>query len=464
MTDQKFKDKTVITKLLTSSLFGIGDTTAGSGNKWNPAQSILDILNFEITPIAVTTILTSANWGQEISLSGATFTLTLQTAVGQAGRTMRVSVDPGSVGIYTIDPTGSQTIDGALTIDMIDGDFIELRSDGANWQVTRNKNNALALSDKPVAVTTTLTVLDWGKLITLSGATFTLTMQTAVGQAGRIMGILVDPTAVGIYTIDGSGAQTLGGNADVKMVAGDYLQVRSDGANWEIIDSKSNLIDVAENPKSSTSTLVLADWGKTVILSGATFTLTLQTAVGQAGRVLNILVQAGETGIYTIAASGFQDIAGNTTYKIVDGEFLSIRSDGSDWQIVHEVYVTHAIYSDTSSQAVTASSENLDYGTKLDGSDLHGAWDGNQYVVPQPGIYAARCSLNFTSGGASAFLKHQGNTRAYGNDFGGTSTGVFTVFGTFFCNVGDTIEFRSDGGGTRSSNGDVNSMSISRIG
>ena len=62
-----------------------------------------------------------------------TFTLTLYTAVGNDGRALEI-VNRGT-GTITVDPNGSQTIDGATTRLVGAGTALRIRSDGANWIV-----------------------------------------------------------------------------------------------------------------------------------------------------------------------------------------------------------------------------------------------------------------------------------------------------------------------------------------
>ena len=68
--------------------------------------------------------------------SSGAFTITLPTAVGALGRTYTVKKTDSSTSAVTIATTSSQTIDGATTraISLQYG-YIEVTSDGSNWQV-----------------------------------------------------------------------------------------------------------------------------------------------------------------------------------------------------------------------------------------------------------------------------------------------------------------------------------------
>jgi hypothetical protein len=68
--------------------------------------------------------------------SGA-ITINLPTAVGIAGRTywiFRTDI-ASSTNLITVDGSGTETIDGNLTYILFPGEFIQIVSDGANWQV-----------------------------------------------------------------------------------------------------------------------------------------------------------------------------------------------------------------------------------------------------------------------------------------------------------------------------------------
>lgn len=69
-----------------------------------------------------------------------------------------------------------------------------------------------------------------------SGAGFTVTLPTAVGQAGRSIIIKNTTSSTNTITIDGDAAETIDGNATETITTGfGSLTVVSDGANWMIV-------------------------------------------------------------------------------------------------------------------------------------------------------------------------------------------------------------------------------------
>lgn len=68
--------------------------------------------------------------------TSAAFTITLVTAVGNGGKVFYIKRLNSGANAVTVDPTGSQTIDGALTFALSNQyDAITVASDGANWVI-----------------------------------------------------------------------------------------------------------------------------------------------------------------------------------------------------------------------------------------------------------------------------------------------------------------------------------------
>lgn len=96
--------------------------------------------------------------GEIIDASGAPWTLTLPTAVGQSGKSIKVKHSGTSLTqVYTIDTTSGQTV-GGLASGVVklytNGEVFEFTSDGANWLIAQHFANT-----NPVSYTPTFTGL-----------------------------------------------------------------------------------------------------------------------------------------------------------------------------------------------------------------------------------------------------------------------------------------------------------------
>lgn len=66
-----------------------------------------------------------------LCISSGTFSVGIVTAVGNSGK--RFNVSNSGTGIITLDPNGSQTINGALTLIIPSQTGVTIQSDGTNW-------------------------------------------------------------------------------------------------------------------------------------------------------------------------------------------------------------------------------------------------------------------------------------------------------------------------------------------
>jgi hypothetical protein len=93
------------------------------------------------------------------------------------------------------------------------------------------------------SVTTTDSVTATDETMKLSGASFTSTLPTAVGVAGkRYKYIHAGTSATQVYTIGTTSGQTIGGIAGGSYALytnGEVLEIESDGANWVIVGRRT---------------------------------------------------------------------------------------------------------------------------------------------------------------------------------------------------------------------------------
>jgi len=160
--------------------------------------------------------------------------------------------------------------------------------------------------------TATLVLTESTILADATGGSFTITLPTAVGNTGKVYK-LKKTNASNAVTIDGNGAQTIDGYADIDMVAlNDEITIISDGTNWQV-----------------------TDWGIVVALRvGATssnFNTTEATQVY--GTVTTDTHNGYSAGTYTVVYSGFYEIvaqgAPGGTLTTTQNAVLKIRINGS---------------------------------------------------------------------------------------------------------------------------------------
>lgn len=143
--------QTLTNKTLTSAVLNTGvsgtaivdedDMASNSATKVPTQQSVkayVDAAVGDPAPIgvrSVTTTDTATNADDVLLLSGASFTQTLFTAVGNSGKQLWIKHAGTSFSqTYTVDGNSSETIDGAATVLLhTNGEMIHIVSDGSNW-------------------------------------------------------------------------------------------------------------------------------------------------------------------------------------------------------------------------------------------------------------------------------------------------------------------------------------------
>lgn len=117
-----------------------------------------------------------------------------------------------------------------------DGTFLKADSSETNGITWASTNGVLAIR----SVTTTDTCTNADDTLILSGASFTETLFTAVGNSGKVLRLVHNGTSITqVYTINTTGGQTVAGQASggfVLYTNGESLVIQSDGANWLKLD------------------------------------------------------------------------------------------------------------------------------------------------------------------------------------------------------------------------------------
>ena len=84
------------------------------------------------------------------------------------------------------------------------------------------------------AKTALYTATNDDRVIDCTSGTYTITLPTAVSQAGREF--VVTTSGSGVITVDGAGAETVAGAATQSVSGRGHLRIVSDGSNWVVLD------------------------------------------------------------------------------------------------------------------------------------------------------------------------------------------------------------------------------------
>ena len=84
-------------------------------------------------PLVPKTSTYTVTLSDRIVLANGTFTVNLYTAVGNVGRV--ITIKNTGAGNITVDASGSETIDGALTVLLAPKQGFTIESDGATWWI-----------------------------------------------------------------------------------------------------------------------------------------------------------------------------------------------------------------------------------------------------------------------------------------------------------------------------------------
>ena len=120
--------------------------TAGATITGTPPTQTIDLVLPDVLDAAITPTKESGGYTAQtttysvdpddrwIECTSGTFTVSLHTAVGYAGRSHLIK--NSGTGLITVDTASSQTIDGNLTILLTQYDAVTVVSNGANWMIT----------------------------------------------------------------------------------------------------------------------------------------------------------------------------------------------------------------------------------------------------------------------------------------------------------------------------------------
>lgn len=194
--------------------------------------------------------LTTAALGKLILCPNtAALTVTLPGAADSAGRMLMFKKTTSAAHTVTLDGAGAETIDGAATSTVLDGqyDTITIVSDGTGWHIVElayDLDNAVRVTGVKTLSATgnqALVTGDLGKLILVPNtAALTVALPAAASCTNR--GFVIKKTSADaeIVTVDGDGDETIDGAATSTVIDAnnDMIEIVSNGTAWYIIGYK----------------------------------------------------------------------------------------------------------------------------------------------------------------------------------------------------------------------------------
>lgn len=270
-----------------------------------------------------------------VDSTNADVTISLPTAAS-AGDGFKVTIKKmdNSQNTITVDGNSSETIDGSTTITLTQPySVISVVSDGSEWI-----SEQFIPSITPVSTSVDYQVLtsDRNKLIlvTPTAASRTITLPAVADiEAGFSVSIKKTDTSVNTVTVDGSGAETIDGSANIVLRNPyDHVKVTSTGTAWVVEDYD---LKIATSSKSADYTVLASDNGKIFLVdsTAASRTITLPAATVAAGFQITVKKMDTSSNTVTIARAGSDTIDGDTSAVLSQSyDSITVTSDGtSQW-------------------------------------------------------------------------------------------------------------------------------------
>lgn len=265
-------------------------------------------------------------------------------------------------------------------------------------------------------------------------------------------------------------SQVIQGMTTVVAAMNDFVSIAdtSDSGNFKkaLVSTVQNI-----NTRSVTTTdTANATTDSVLILSGASFTENLPTAVGNLGKVFSVVHNGTSISqVYTIDPAGAELINGQSTYQLfTNGEVLRFVSNNVSWTVLSHsaqtnwstltpLPTTGYVTATTTSPTLTATTIVSQVSWRRDGRDAlvtldykaangTGAAGNGDYIFLMPGSLIADTTLVtaysvVVGSGAGGWVIQNTNTLGFGDAFSGTNTlnGTVTLF--------DSTHFRICGSG-----------------
>lgn len=244
----------------------------------------------------------------------------------------------GASGTLTIDGSGSETIDGSLTVTTATQyTNIMLVMNGTSWTRLNPSGSVASRLLTVTTQTTTATVASTDDLTIDTGtASHTLTLPAVSGLTGTTLRFKKTGVS-GVVTIDGAGSETIDGALTFTLTEQyESAAIICDGTGWQRMDNTPVLTQQAV----TTTATILPNTDIVLITAEAgTYAITLPTpALRGAGKTLTIK-KATATGsnAQTLTRVGAETIDGATSLLVTAARrSIVLYSDGTDWHLIND--------------------------------------------------------------------------------------------------------------------------------
>lgn len=165
-----------------------------------------------------------------------TFSLAI-TAAATLGDQFGTYVANTGSGLVTLDPNGSELIDGATTKVLPPGAWCLIFTDGAAFFTIGAAPN---LFRSTRTANTALVSGDGGTYVDVTSGSFTQTA-SAAATLGNGWNCYFGNSGTGTVTIDPNGSETIGGQATLTVYPGEIYLLQCDGSNLNVVAVKTDL-------------------------------------------------------------------------------------------------------------------------------------------------------------------------------------------------------------------------------
>ena len=304
-------------------------TVESNGTKW----LIVSDYNQRYEKVDFLASTTSTLTEDQSTIVGVNSTVTLPDPATMIGKVFTLKA--GTVGKLTINPNGSDVIDGSnasIVLNTLDVIKIEAIAPG-NWVIVgKNKDQNVT----PVSSAYAPVQNDDFILADATSSTFNVTLPlAAIAGSGKEYTIKRTNSGSNFVNITTQASETIDGLSELRLnQVFDYLSVVSDGSNWLIKSERISAVFVT-NPASPYN---ITPYDETVSGNAAgTFNLPSVSSVliGKKITIKNTATAANPS--ITVAPDGSESIeggVGGASITLAKGDAVTLQSDGTGWFII----------------------------------------------------------------------------------------------------------------------------------